>query len=84
MNIIETFNDNNYDFTMFHNRIICYHHYGKYRKSTLKIMCDINKIDDETIKKAVIAIKKELKEAKKYSIHLHGCTEYLNSIKINN
>ena len=79
---MEKYNNNFYDFKLVNNRIICYHYYGKNRKNSIKIMCNLKNTDDPTIKKGVSTIKKTIKEEKKYLTPLHGCTDYLNTINL--
>ena len=82
---IKKFNNLSHEFNLVNNnrKIVCFHYYGKHRKNTIKIACELpSVIDDKVIKKAIKELKKAIKEEKKYLTPLHGCTDYLNTIKI--
>jgi hypothetical protein len=84
MELLENFNTKNFEFELINNgtAIVCYHYYAKHLKSCIKICCNIPDVNLGTIKKSVSFIKKEISEAKKNILPLHGCTHYLDNIKL--
>jgi len=80
---LSIFQNNNFDFEFINDfsKISCYHYYGKYRKFSFKIICEIPNIEPKTIKTAIAQIKKAISEAKIVYHPIHGCTEYLPTIK---
>jgi hypothetical protein len=81
---LSNYQNNNFDFELTEDlkKIVCYHYYGKYRKFTFKIICEIPDTATATLNKATARIKKAITEAKKHTQPLHGCTDYLPTIKI--
>jgi hypothetical protein len=79
---LSNFQSNTFDFEFINDftKISCYHYYGKHKKSSFKIICNIENTEISTVKKAIARIKKAIAEAKQNCTPLHGCTDYLPTI----